>query len=95
MVILCSILLGIALGGGLVNALLSDRITTYKARSQDLRHQLNDMQANFGDRLQDSLRQQRLDYEAEIAQLKGQLFRAQFRAEAKAGSRVEPSAKAS
>lgn len=95
MAVLCGILLGLALGGSLVYGLLSDRITVYKARSQDLRHQLNDMQANFGDRLQDSLRQQRFDYEAEIAQLKAQLFRAQFRADAQASSRVEQSAKAS
>ena len=79
MLILCSLLLGAGLGASAVYYLLDSRIDSYRARNQDLRHQLNDMQRNFGDRLHDSLSQQRFDYEAEIKLLKGQLFRAKFR----------------
>lgn len=94
MAILCSILLGMGLGGGLVYGLLRDRINAYKVRNQDLRHQLNDMQANFGDRLQSSLHQQRFDYESEISQLKARLFRAQFKTEISANLWSEDPAKA-
>ena len=93
MVILCSLLLGAGLGASAVYYLLNGRIDSYRARNQDLRHQLNDMQQNFGDRLHDSLSQQRFDYEAEIKLLKGQLFRSKFRANQ--GSAVDAEAKAS
>lgn len=93
MVILCSVLLGAGLGASAVYCLLDSRIDVYRSRNQDLRHQLNDMQRNFGDRLHESLSQQRFDYESEIKLLKGQLFRAKFRAEPRAA--VEAEAKAS
>ena len=80
MVILCSLLLGAGLGASAVYCFLDSRIDSYRTRNQDLRHQLNDMQRNFGDRIHESLDQQRFDYEAEIKLLKGQLFRAKFRA---------------
>jgi len=98
MLILCSLLLGTGLGASAVYYLLDSRIDSYRARNQDLRHQLNDMQRNFGDRLHDNLSQQRFDYESEIKLLKGQLFRAKFRRnEARQGSThaVDAEAKAS
>lgn len=93
MVILCSLLLGAGLGASAVYCFLDSRIDSYRTRNQDLRHQLNDMQRNFGDRLHDNLSQQRFDYEAEIKLLKGQLFRAKFRANK--GTKIDSEAKAS
>lgn len=95
MVILCSLLMGAGLGASAVYCLLDSRIDSYRTRNQDLRHQLNDMQQNFGDRLHDSLSQQRFDYESEIKLLKGQLFRAKFRANSKGSAPVDAEAKAS